>query len=209
MDIRVLGAAVLLASLPLISTAADDKPAKVTDESREHGGPFVDIADLIERVARKTGKQFLLDPRLRAEVPVGTLDLDRLDYARLLDILRENMFATYEADGVVVVTVDANARQLPTPVSTSISPKTPDSELVTLLIHAKNVCAVETVPILRPLMPQAAHLAAMPRQNSLLLVDYASNARRIVDLFERLDKQAAALNQTCAEWKAPEPKAGS
>jgi general secretion pathway protein D len=209
MKIRVVCTAALLTAFPLLGAAADGTPPKVTDESREHGGPFVDIADLIERVRKKTGKQFLLDPRLRAEVPVGTLDLDRLDYARLLDILRENMFATYEADGVVVVTVDANARQLPTPVSTSIGPKTLDSELVTLLIHAKNVCSVETVPILRPLMPQAAHLAAMPRQNSLLLVDYASNARRIVDLFERLDKQAGALNQTCAEGKPVEPKAGS
>ena len=144
MNIRVMGAAVLLATLPLIASAADEAPAKVTSESREHGGPFVDIADLIERVRKKTGKQFLLDPRLRAEVPVGTLDLERLDYARLLDILRLNMFTTYEADGLVVVTVDANERQLPMPVSTSISSKTLDSELVTLLIQARNVCADET-----------------------------------------------------------------
>ncbi len=206
MNIRVVCVAALLAAFPLFGAAADGPPPQVTDESREHGGPFVDIADLIERVRKKTGKQFLLDPRLRAMVPVGTLDLDRLDYARLLDILRENMFATYEAHGVVVVTVDANERQFPMPVSTSISPKALDSELVTLLIQAKNVCAAQTVPILRPLMPQAAHLAAMPQTNSLLLVDYASNARRIVDLFERLDKQAAAQNQTCAEWKPAEPK---
>jgi general secretion pathway protein D len=209
MNIRVVCTAALLASFPLPGAAADGTPPQVTDESREHGGPFVDIADLIERVRKKTGKQFLLDPRLRAVVPVGTLDLERLDYARLLDILRLNMWATYEADGVVVITPDANSRQLPMPVSTSISPKTLDSELVTLLIQAKNVCAAQTVPILRPLMPQAAHLAAMPQTNTLLLVDFASNARRIVDLFERLDKQAAAQNQTCTEWKPGEPKAGS
>ena len=206
MNIRVMGAAVLLATLPLIASAADEAPAKVTSESREHGGPFVDIADLIERVRKKTGKQFLLDPRLRAEVPVGTLDLERLDYARLLDILRLNMFTTYEADGLVVVTVDANERQLPMPVSTSISSKTLDSELVTLLIQARNVCAAQTVPVLRPLMPQAAHLAAVAQTNSLMLVDYASNARRIAELFERLDKQAAALNLTCADGKQAEPK---
>jgi general secretion pathway protein D len=206
MNIRVVCTAALLASFPLLSAAADGTPPQPTDEARQHGGPFVDIADLIERVRKKTGKQFLLDPRLRAEVPIGTLDLDRLDYPRLLDILRLNQWATYEADGVVVVTPDANSRQLPMPVSTSISPKTLDSELVTLLIHAKNVCATQTVPILRPLMPQAAHLAAMPQTNTLMLVDYASNARRIVDLFERLDKQAAALNQTCTESKPAEPK---
>jgi len=209
MDIRVLCAAGLLASLPLLSNAADESATKAVDESRQAGGPYVDITSLIARVAKKTGKQFVLDPRLRADVPVATLDLDRLDYARLLTILRVNAFSAYESEGVVIVVPDANSRQLPIPVNTSVSPKAPDSELVTLLMQAKNVCAPHTVPILRPLMPQAAHLAAMPQTNSLLLVDSAANARRIADLFQRLDKQAAALGQTCPEWKAPDPKAGS
>ena len=209
MKIRVLCAGALLATLPLVSTAADEQPAKVIGESRNNGLQMIEAGDLIERVGKKTGKQFLLDARVRFEVPMSTRDLERLDYARLLDILRLYMFATYEADGVVVVTVDASARQLPMPVSTSISPKALDSELVTLLIHAKNVCAAQTVPVLRPLMPQAAHLAAMPQTNSLMLVDYASNARRVADLFERLDKQAAAINQTCAEWKPVELESGS
>ena len=199
----------LLAALPLTSIAADESPLKSSAQSREHGGPFVDIAELVERVRKKTGKQFLLDPRLRAEVPVGTLDLDQLDYARLLDVLHLNLFATYEADGLVIITPDAGARQLPSAVGSTVSPKALDAELVTVLIHAKNVCAAQTVPVLRPLMPQAAHLAAMPQTNSLLLVDTAANARRIADLFERLDRQAAALKQTCAEGSAPDTRSGS
>jgi general secretion pathway protein D len=209
MNIRVLCAAGLLASLPLSASAADESASGVAGESRQQYGPNVDITSLIARVAKKTGKQFVLDPRLRAEVPVGTLDLDRLDYARLLTILRVNGFSAYEAEGVVIVVPDANSRQLPIPVSTSISAKAADSELVTLLMQAKNVCAAQTVPVLRPLMPQAAHLAAMPQTNSLLLVDSAANARRIADLFQRLDQQATALGQTCPEWKTPDPKAGS
>ena len=209
MDIRVLCAAGLLAALPLVSSAADEPATNAAGASRPQGGPYVDITSLIIRVAKKTGKQFVLDPRLRAEVPVDTLDLDRLDYARLLTILRVNGFSAYEAEGVVVVVPDANSRQLPIPVSTSISARAPDSELVTLLMQAKNVCAAHTVPILRPLMPKAAHLAAMPQTNSLLLVDTAANARRVADLFQRLDKQAAALGQTCPELKTPDPKTDS
>ena len=58
MNIRVVCVAALLAAFPLFGAAADGPPPQVTDESREHGGPFVDIADLIERVRKKTGKQF-------------------------------------------------------------------------------------------------------------------------------------------------------
>jgi general secretion pathway protein D len=209
MNVRILCAATLLAALPMSAAAADEPPARSSGQSREHGGPYADIADLIERVRKKTGRQFLLDPRVRAEVPVGLLDLDQLDYARLLDILRLNQFSTYEADGLVVVTMDANARSMPIAVTSTVNPKALDAELVTVLMQAKNVCAAQTVPILRPLMPQNAHLAAMPQTNSLLLVDSAANARRIEDLFGRLDKHAAVLKLTCAEWKAPDPKAGS
>jgi general secretion pathway protein D len=209
MNIRVLCAAALLAALPLLSGAAEGSAPGLADASRQRGGPYVDITSLIARVAKQTGKQFVLDPRLRADVAVGTLDLDRLDYARLLTILRVNGFSAYEAEGAVIVVPDANSRQLPVPVSTSVSAKAADSELVTLLMHAKNVCAAQTVPVLRPLMPQAAHLAAMPQTNSLLLVDSAANARRIADLFERLDQQATVLGQTCPAWKMPETKDGS
>jgi general secretion pathway protein D len=39
-------------------------------------------------------------------------------------------------------------------------------------------------------MPQSAHLAAYPPTNTLILTDHADNARRIVELVERIDKTA-------------------
>jgi hypothetical protein len=38
-------------------------------------------------------------------------------------------------------------------------------------------------------MPQAAHLSALP-PNMLMIVDRAANARRIVDMADRIDKAA-------------------
>jgi general secretion pathway protein D len=58
------------------------------------------------------------------------------------------------------------------------------------------MCASHAVPVLRPLMPQAAHLAAFPQSNSLLISDHAANARRILDMAERLDR-AAPAGQKC------------
>jgi type II secretory pathway component GspD/PulD (secretin) len=45
-------------------------------------------------------------------------------------------------------------------------------------------------------MPQAAHLAAFPQANTLLISDRAANVRRIIDMAERLDK-AAPAGQKC------------
>lgn len=186
----------LVLLLPALTPAAEDKAAASESTYRS-----IDINEIIDRVAKRTGKQFIVDPRVRAEVPLTGLDVDRIDYEKLLAILNINQFVAYQSGGVVRVVPDAIARQLPIPVSTEISSKTLDDELVTLLLTGKNVCAAQTVPVLRPMMPQAAHLAAVIQTNSLILVDRAANARRLVDAFERLDK-AAPAGQKCPEYTA-------
>jgi general secretion pathway protein D len=99
-------------------------------------------------------------------------------------------FASIVQGDVVVVVPDANARQLPTHVYTDTRFKAGDDEWVTVLLTPKKTCAPQLVPILRPLMPQAAHLAADPQSNSLILADRAANVRRVADLIDRLDKAA-------------------
>jgi general secretion pathway protein D len=61
------------------------------------------------------------------------------------------------------------------------------------------------VPVLRPLMPQAAHMAAFFQSNTLIISDHAANARRIVDMVERLDK-ASPGDQKCTELSAKSDK---
>lgn len=202
---RILGAmigAVLLAMpalAPAQTGAATASPAAGTNGEP----PTISVYELIERVAKKTGKRFIIDPHVSGLVPLSGLDVNRVDYATLLAVLRAQGYATFTQDGIVNVMSDASARQFPVPVVTTIPAQTPADELVTVLVSTKSVCTFETVPILRPLMPQSAHLAAFPSTNSMLISDRAANARRIVDLLERLDKQAAALNRTCVN---PEEK---
>ena len=181
--------------LPVLAPAAEPTttPCVAASSGSDVG---IELTDLIAKVARRTGKQFIVDPRVRATVPKAGLDIEKVDYARLLAILAVNQFATYESDGVVRVVPDANARQLPIPVTNDVPQKALADEYVTVLFQAKNMCAAYAVPVLRPLMPQAAHLAALPQANALLISDRAANARRIVDLAERLDK-AAPGGQKC------------
>ena len=192
---RLVPALALVLLVPMLATAADPAPAVPNYAT-------IDIGELISRVAKRTGKQFIVDPRVRAEVPLIGLDADRVDYPKLLAILNVHMFATYEAGGVVRVVPDANARQLPIPVTSEVPAKALDDELVTVILTPKNMCTAQAVPVLRPLMPQAAHMAAYPLSNTLLISDRAANARRILELVERLDK-AAPAGQKCPEWTAP------
>jgi general secretion pathway protein D len=166
----------------------------------------MELTDLIDKVAKRTGKQFIVDPRVRAIIPKAGIDLDKVDYARLLAILSVNQFGTYEANGVVRVVPDANARQMPIPVTSEVPAKALDDEYVTVMITPKNMCVMQSVPVLRPLMPQAAHMAAYGQSNTLIISDRAANARKIVDMVERLDKVAPAGQKCPSEFGSSEKR---
>jgi type II secretory pathway component HofQ len=63
----------------------------------------------------------------------------------------------------------------------------PGTKGVQHVMTVKNVPAGFLVPILRPLLPQTATLAAFPRSNSLLMSDTFANVKRIETLVEALD----------------------
>jgi len=187
MKIRSLGAIALALVLPAMAPAAEETSASRVASSPADNFPAIDIRELIAKVARRSSKQFVIDPRVRAEIPLSGFDVNAVDYEKLLAILSVNQFVAFQSGGVVRVVPDAIARQLPIPVTTEVSPKALDDELVTLIVQVKNACAPYLVPIVRPIMPQNAHLAAMA-PSTLIVVDRADNARRVVEVIERIDK---------------------
>jgi general secretion pathway protein D len=198
-----LGALAMVLALPVGAIAAETTPAG-SAASSPASGPEIEMTELIGKVAKRTGKQFIIDPRVRAQVSRIALDVENVDYARLLAIFTVYNISAYESNGVVKVVPDTGARQLPIPVTTEVPAKALDDEYVTVLFQAKNMCTAHAVPVLRPLMPQAAHLAAFPQANTLLISDHAGNARRIIDMAERLDR-ATPAGQKCSPemWLPP------
>ncbi len=184
---------IALAALPL-AAAAQESPSRESTSSAT--GPYLELIDIIRSFSKRTGRKFNVDPRVRAIPMYAGIDPNKLNYEQLLATLTVHGFASVVQDGVVIVVPDASARQLPTPVHVDTNFKAVDDEWVTLLVTPKKACAPQLVPILRPLMPQAAHLAADAHSNSLVLVDRAVNVRRVADLIDKLDK-AASGKQDC------------
>jgi general secretion pathway protein D len=184
---------IALVALPL-SAAAQESPSRESASSAP--GPYLELMDIIQGFSKRTGRKFNIDPRLRAIPMYAGIDPNRLTYEQLLATFTVHGFASIVQDDVVIVVPDASARQLPTAVHIDTNFKAVDDEWVTLLLTPKKACAPQLVPILRPLMPQAAHLAADPHSNSLVLVDRAVNVRRVADLIDKLDK-AATGRQNC------------
>jgi general secretion pathway protein D len=191
----------LLLALPTFAPAQDSGAAGNPGCARENAEP--ELADIIKSYSKRTGKKFIVDPRVRAMGGLVGIDPNKITYEQLLALASVQMFVMVPQGELTIVTVDANARQQPTPVFTDMRFKALDDEWVTLLLSAKNVCAAQLVPILRPLMPQAAHMAANAQTNQLLVTDRAVSVRRVAVLFEQMDA-AAPAGQKCAA--APPPR---
>ncbi len=148
-----------------------------------------DLSQIIEAVSAVTGKNFIVDPRVRAQVTMLSSTPMSPDafYQAFLSILQVHGFVAVPAGKVIKILPDANARQMPAndlPSGVSSS----SDEIVTQVITVKNVSAAQLVPILRPLIPQYGHLAAYPASNMLIISDRASNVNRMARIIERIDQ---------------------
>ncbi len=149
-----------------------------------------DITQIVQAVAAATGKSFILDPRVRAQVtmyssaPMSTPAF----YQAFLSILEVYGFiAVPSGNNVVKIVPDARAREMPSVDLPGRVSATSD-EIVTKVIAVKNVSAAELVPILRPMIPQYGHLAAYPPSNILIISDRASNVHRMMEIIQRIDQ---------------------
>ena len=148
-----------------------------------------DINALIGTVAEVTGKNFIVDPRVKGKVTVissRAMDSDEV-YQVFLSILKVHGFAAVPSGSVIKVLPDVSAKQDSIPSVGDDAPGRGD-EMVTRVVQVDNVAAAQLVPILRPLVPQQGHLAAYPSTNVLIMSDRAENVSRLVDIIRRIDK---------------------
>ncbi len=152
-----------------------------------------DLAQIIEAVSAVSGKNFIVDPRVRAQVTMlsSTPMTPAAFYEAFLSILQVHGFVAVASGDVVKIVPDANARQLPANDLPSRVSSTSD-EIVTQVIAVRNVSAAQLVPILRPLIPQYGHLAAYPSSNMLIISDRAANVSRMVRIIQRIDQTGDA-----------------
>src|SRR3954468_4274753 len=148
-----------------------------------------EIGQVIEAVAAATGKTIIPDPRVRAQVTMLSQTPMTPDafYEAFLALLSVHQFVAVESGGIIKIVPDANARQMPN-IDLPDRVKSGSDELITQVVAVENVNAAQLVPVLRPLMPQAAHMAAYPNGNILILSDRASNVSRLMRIIKRIDQ---------------------
>jgi general secretion pathway protein D len=146
-----------------------------------------DISALVTEVAEITGKNFIVDPRVKGNITVISskpLSADQV-YDLFLGVLSVNGFAAVPSGNAIKLVPDVNAKQNAVPFD--LRQKLKGEALVTRVILLENTSANELVPVIRPLLPQFAHLAAINGANALVISDHANNITEIENLLRSLD----------------------
>jgi len=167
-----------------MSIASAQQAGRITSNFKD-----ADIGQITEAVAAATGKTFIVDPRVRAQVTMisSTPISPQAFYEAYLAILQVHGFIAVPAGNVIKILPDANARQIPS-IDLPDHVSSTSDEIVTQVIDVKNVSAAQLVPILRPLIPQYGQLAAYPASNILIISDRANNVNRIMRIIRRIDQ---------------------
>src|SRR5262249_48306016 len=150
-----------------------------------------DIESVVKAVGEITGKNFLLDPRVKGTINiVSARPMSRaLVYEVLLSALRLQGFAAIEDRGVIKIVPESDPKLQSSP---TLGPRdrsrVAGDQIQTQVFTLKYESAAQMVPILRPLIAPNNTISAYPGNNTLVITDYASNLQRIERIIESVDQ---------------------
>lgn len=152
-----------------------------------------DIQAVVKTVSQLTGRNFLVDPRVKGKVTIISVKPMSANaaYQVFLSALKAQGFAAVEGPGgVVKIVPEAEGKQNAT-VSPGAVPGGGD-QLVTQVVVVQNGSATQMVPLLRPLMSPTALLSVYAPANTLVITDYADNIRRLLRIIDKIDQPGSA-----------------
>ncbi|MFK5913556.1 MAG: type II secretion system secretin GspD [Woeseiaceae bacterium] len=177
----VISLGIIVFALSLPAHAA--KSSKVTLNFKA-----TDINAVISAVSEMTGRNFIVDPRVKGKVTVisnRALKSSEI-YQVFLSILKVHGFAAIPGRNVTKIVPEVNAKQ--DAIKTGKGSLSYSDEFITQVLEIKNVDAAQLVPILRPLVPQRGHLAAYPGSNVLVISDSSANILRLKKIISSIDQ---------------------
>lgn len=148
----------------------------------------VDIRVLIDTVAEVSGKNFIVDPRVKGKVSVisgSPMQPDQL-YDMFLSILEVHNFATVDSGYITKILPSNVIKQRPTPTLFGRTTDNSDAQ-ITQIIQLEHASVQDLVPIVRPLIPPTSHFAPHIPSNSVVITDTTANIQRVLQIINRID----------------------
>jgi len=149
----------------------------------------VDIKVVIEAIAKLTGQNFIIDPRVKGKVTLIAPE------SMSPDSLNETLMSILRVHGYVAIPGETATSIIPANLARDRVPfkhgqKAKDG-WVTEVLEVKNVPASKLVAVMRPLVAREGHLVALQESNNLIVTDSIVNIGRIKKILKRVDVNPA------------------
>jgi general secretion pathway protein D len=152
-----------------------------------------DIQAVVKTVSQITGKNFLIDPRVKGRLTIISTQpvAKNMVYQIFLAALKAQGYTAVEsASGLTKLVPLGDAKQNAS-VTTGALPR-PGEQTITHVVTVQHGSAAQIVPLLRPLMAPTSQISVYPPANTLIITDYADNIRNLLHIIEILDQRGGS-----------------
>ncbi|MEW6298401.1 MAG: type II secretion system secretin GspD [Thermodesulfobacteriota bacterium] len=169
--------------------AAPKPPPGASDNVVAMNFQDVDIPVLARFISEITGKNFIIDEKVRGKVTIISPTKVHADeaYAVFQSVLQVKGFTTVPSGGAIKVVPSREAKQAGLPMLYNGSLAAAGDEFITRLAPLRHVTAAEMAAVLQPMVSSDGLLIPYTPTNTLIITDSALNIRRLLGIVEELD----------------------
>lgn len=151
-----------------------------------------DIVSFIRWMAALSGKNYVIDPRVKGKINVEVNSAINHQEAEQLfrSALALHGFAVSESDGVLTVAPESIIRQGGVASNYKVSASRP-SDLVIKVIKPIHANAGKLAQLIKPMMSRSAMVSAWPESNTIIIADRSDNVSSAEQLIAKLDGEQA------------------
>ncbi len=148
-----------------------------------------DIRAVIKTVSELTGRNFLVDPRVKGKVTIiSSTPVSKVAaYQIFISALKAQGFTAVNGPGGIVKIIPEAEAKPEARVRFGLTARKSD-QWTTHVVVVKNASAPQLVPLLRPLMSPTAMLSVYAPDNALIITDTAQSVRNVLEVINRLDQ---------------------
>ena len=152
-----------------------------------------DIQAVVKTVSQITGKNFLLDPRVKGRLTIIStqpVSKNAIYQIFLASLKAQGYTATESSSGFIKLVPLGDAKQS-AKVTTGDNFRAGE-QTVTHVVTVQHGSAAQVVPLLRPLMAPTSQISVYPPANTLIITDYADNIRNLLRIIDILDQRGGS-----------------
>ena len=153
----------------------------------------VDISVLVKFVSELTGKNFLIDDKVKGKVTILSPKKIPVEdvYKVFLSVLEINGFTVVPAGNMIKIIPVALAKEKSLETRTRKDLAAPEDRMVTQIVTLERANPDEIKRILDPIISKTSSVLSYPPAGILVITDYLSNIRRLQEIILALDVEGA------------------